>query len=143
MQPSVLFCGRDRWGKVKPGDTIEYTIYFLNAGGSNANNVRICDRIIDSQKFLSGSSIQLQKNNAIPTALTSEAGDDRATLYASSSDPAITNCNFTGIPTQDNGAIVVDVTGASNPVWTTLLGSTGPGTTDTYGFVRFTTKVNP
>jgi uncharacterized repeat protein (TIGR01451 family) len=91
-------------GKVKPGDTIEYTIYFLNAGGGNASNVRVCDRIIDSQKFLSGSSIQLQKNSATPTALTSGAGDDRATFYASSSDPAITNCNFTSTPTLDNSA---------------------------------------
>jgi uncharacterized repeat protein (TIGR01451 family)/fimbrial isopeptide formation D2 family protein len=131
-------------GKVKPGDTIEYTIYFLNAGGSNANNLRVCDRIIGSQKFLSGSSIQLRKNSATPTALTSVAGDDRATFYASSSDPAITKCNFTSTPTIDNGAIVVDVTGTTgSPTWTTLPGSTGAGTTDTYGFVRFTTKVNP
>jgi hypothetical protein len=36
-------------GKVKPGDTIEYTIYFLNAGGNNARNIRICDRIIGRQ----------------------------------------------------------------------------------------------
>jgi uncharacterized repeat protein (TIGR01451 family) len=140
---STFLRGAINGGKVKPGDTIEYTIYFLNTGGSNANNVRVCDRIIDSQKLLSGSTIQLQKNSATPTALTSVAGDDRATFYASSVDPAITNCNFTGTPTIDNGAIVVDVTGASNPTWTTLPGSTGAGTTDTYGFIRFTTKVNP
>jgi uncharacterized repeat protein (TIGR01451 family) len=141
---STFLRGAIDGGKVKPGDTIEYTIYFLNAGGSNASNLRVCDRIIDSQKFLSGSTIQLQKNSATPTALTSGAGDDRATLYSSSSDPAITNCNFTGTPTIDNGAIVVDVTGTTgNPTWITLPGSTGAGTTDTYGFVRFTTKINP
>ena len=27
----------------RPGDTVEYTIYFLNAGTAPANNVRICD----------------------------------------------------------------------------------------------------
>ncbi len=140
---STFLTGAVDGGKVKPGDTIEYTIYFLNTGSGNANNVRICDRMTGEQKFLSGSTIQLQQNRDTPTALTSSAGDDRATFYSSSSDPAITNCNFTGTPTIDNGAIVVDVTGASNPVWTKLLGSTGPGTTDTYGFVRFTTKVNP
>jgi SdrD B-like domain len=141
---SAFLQGAIDGGKVKPGDTIEYTIYFLNTGGGNANNVRVCDRIIDSQKILSGSPIQLQKNSAIPTALTSVAGDDRATFYASSADPAIVNCNFTGTPTIDNGAIVVDATGATgSPTWTTLPSSTGPGTTDTYGFVRFTTKVNP
>jgi uncharacterized repeat protein (TIGR01451 family) len=141
---STFLRGAIDGGKVKPGDTIEYTIYFLNAGGSNANNVRVCDRITGEQKFLSGSTIQLQQNSAIPTALTSIADADRATFYSSSSNPAITNCNFTGTPTIDNGAIMVDVTGATgSPTWTTLLGSTGPGTANTYGMVRFTTKVNP
>jgi uncharacterized repeat protein (TIGR01451 family) len=140
---STFLRGAIDGGKVKPGDTIEYTIYFLNAGGSNASNLRVCDRIIDSQKFLSGSTIQLQKNSTTPTLLTSVSGDDRATFYASSGDPAITNCNFTSTPTIDNGAIVVDVTGATgSPTWTTLPGSTGAGTTDTYGLIRFTTKVN-
>jgi uncharacterized repeat protein (TIGR01451 family) len=141
---STFLRGAINGGKVKPGDTIEYTIYFLNAGGGNANNVRVCDRIIDSQKILSGSPVLLQKNSATPTILTSSADTDRATFYASSSDPAITKCNFTSTPTIDNGAIVVDVTGSTgSPTWTTLPGSTGAGTTDTYGFVRFTTKVNP
>jgi uncharacterized repeat protein (TIGR01451 family) len=141
---STFLRGAIDGGKVKPGDTIEYTIYFLNAGGSNASNLRVCDRIIDSQKILSGSPVLLQKNSATPTILTSSADTDRATFYTSSSDPAITKCNFTGTPTIDNGAIVVDVTGATgSPTWTTLPGSTGAGTTDTYGFVRFTTKVNP
>jgi GEVED domain len=140
---STFLRGAIDGGKVKPGDTIEYTIYFLNAGGSSARNLRVCDRIIDSQKILSGSTIQLQKNSTTPTVLTNVAGDDRATFYSSSVDPAITNCNFTGTPTIDNGAIVVDVTGATgSPTWTTLPGSTGAGTTDTYGLVRFTTKVN-
>jgi uncharacterized repeat protein (TIGR01451 family) len=141
---STFLRGAIDGGKVKPGDTIEYTIYFLNAGGGNASNVRVCDRITGQQKFLSGSTIQLQQNSATPTTLTSIADADRATFYASSSDPAITKCNFTGTPTIDNGAIMVDVTGATgSPTWTTLLGSTGPGTTNTYGMVRFTTKVNP
>jgi uncharacterized repeat protein (TIGR01451 family) len=141
---STFLRGAIDGGKVKPGDTIEYTIYFLNAGGNNANNVRVCDRITGEQKFLSGSTIQLQQNSATPTALTSIVDADRATFYSSSSDPAITNCNFTGTPTIDNGAIVVDVTGATgSPTWTRLLGSTGPGTANTYGLLRFTTKVNP
>jgi uncharacterized repeat protein (TIGR01451 family)/fimbrial isopeptide formation D2 family protein len=141
---STFLRGAIDGGKVKPGDTIEYTIYFLNAGGGNANNVRVCDRITGEQKFLSGSTIQLQQNSATPTALTSGADADRATFYSSSSDPAITNCNFTSTPTLDNGAIVVDVTGVTgSPTWTTLPGSTGPGTANTYGMVRFTTKVNP
>jgi uncharacterized repeat protein (TIGR01451 family) len=141
---STFLRGAIDGGKVKPGDTIEYTIYFLNTGDGDATNVRVCDRIIDSQKILSGSPVLLQKNSATPTILTSSADTDRATFYTSSSDPAITKCNFTGTPTIDNGAIVVDVTGATgSPAWTTLPGSTGAGTTDTYGFVRFTTKVNP
>jgi uncharacterized repeat protein (TIGR01451 family) len=127
---------------VKPGDTIEYTIYFPNTGGSNANNVRVCDRITGEQQF-TGTTLQLQQNGAAPTILTSGPELDRATFYASSSNPAITSCNFTGTPPIENGAIVVDVTGATgSPAWTTLPSSTGAGTTDTYGLIRFTTKVN-
>jgi uncharacterized repeat protein (TIGR01451 family) len=128
-------------GEAKPGDTIEYTIYFLNAGNSDANGVRICDRILGVQQ-LNGTTIELQQNNTSPTSLTSVADGDRATFYPISS--AATNCNFSSSPTTDNGAVVVDVTGVTGtPPWSVLTGSTGQGTPDSYGFVRFTTQVNP
>jgi Surface adhesin CshA non-repetitive domain 2/GEVED domain len=127
-------------GKVKPGDTIEYTIYFLNAGNADASGVRICDRILGVQQ-LNGTAIELQQNTS-PTSLTSAADGDRATFYPISS--AAANCNFTNSPTADNGAVVVDVTGATGtPTWSVLTGSTGQSTPNSYGFIRFTTRVNP
>jgi hypothetical protein len=128
-------------GEAKPGDTIEYTIYFLNAGNVDASGVRICDRILGVQQ-LNGTTIELQQNNTSPTSLTSAVDGDRATFYPISS--AATNCNFTNSPTADNGAVVVDVTGATGtPIWSVLTGSTGQSTPNSYGFIRFTTQVNP
>ncbi|WP_236142159.1 hypothetical protein [Nostoc sp. CMAA1605] len=33
-------------GTVKPGDELEYTIYFLSNGQNNATNVRLCDLVL-------------------------------------------------------------------------------------------------
>jgi uncharacterized repeat protein (TIGR01451 family) len=140
---STFLRGEINAGNVKPGDIIEYTIYFLNAGGGNATGVRLCDRITGEQKF-SGTTIPFQQNNAAPIVLTSAAADDRATFYATSSS-APAGCNFENTPPIDNGAVVVDVTGAAvSPPWTSLLGSFGAaGTTNSYGFFRFNTQINP
>jgi uncharacterized repeat protein (TIGR01451 family) len=139
---STFLRGEIDAGKVKPGDVIEYTIYFLNAGGFNATGVRLCDRITGAQKF-TGTTIQLQQNNVAPTVLTSAAVDDRATFYATSSS-APAGCNFNNTPPTDSGAVVVDVTGATgSPIWTNLAGAFGAGTTNSYGFFRFNTQINP
>jgi uncharacterized repeat protein (TIGR01451 family) len=140
---STFLRGKINAGTVNPGDTVEYTIYFINSGGYDATNTKVCSRIIDAQQF-TGTTIQLQQNNAAPTPLTSIAGDDRATFYASSADPAITNCNFKNMPVLDNGAVVVNATGVTGgPSWSTLAGSNVPATNNAYGFIRYTTTVNP
>jgi uncharacterized repeat protein (TIGR01451 family) len=152
-------------GKVKPRDTIEYTIYFLNAGFANARNVRICDRLTSSQTFVSGAygtnkDIQLHKGDGVFTTWSSASvsnltsvfdespgSGDRAQLFPSSSS-APSTCNVQPVApgVADRGTLMVDVTGMGNlnqPDWNFLSGSNGPGTANSYGFIRFTTKVNP
>ena len=135
-------------GKVKPGDEIEYTIYFLNAGGTNANTVRICDRLSGSQDFKFNSygasaDLQLQLGTSSVLDLTSanDAADRAQLISAGGAVPA--NCYLKAV--NDNGTLMLDVTGTTGvPALTTMPGSTAPGTpNNSYGFFRFVTKVKP
>jgi uncharacterized repeat protein (TIGR01451 family) len=143
---STFLKGAIDGGTVKPGDEIEYTIYFLNSGEASAKTVRICDRIIGEQT-LSGNTIELHQgdgtsNYTTISNLTTAADGDRATYYSDINSITGASCNFKTNPTENNGAIVVDVDGSSNPGWTKVVGSTAPGTANSYGFIRFKTKVN-
>ncbi|MEH1842151.1 MAG: hypothetical protein V7L20_26325 [Nostoc sp.] len=135
-------------GKVKPGDEIEYTIYFLNAGTSNANTVRVCDRISANQNFKVGAygtskDVQLQLGTSTVLDLTSanDAADRTQLISAGGTVPA--NCYLKAA--NDNGTLVIDITGNTGvPNLTTMPGSTGQGSpNDSYGFFRFVTKVKP
>ncbi|MEH2244093.1 beta strand repeat-containing protein [Nostoc sp.] len=146
-KPNYLLGAIDA-GKVKPGDEIEYTIYFLNAGSTNANSVRVCDRISANQNFKASAygiskDIQLQLGTSTVLDLTSASDtNDRAQLIsAGGSVPA--NCYLKAA--NDNGTLVIDVTGNTGvPNLTTMPGSTGQGSpNDSYGFLRFITKVKP
>jgi uncharacterized repeat protein (TIGR01451 family) len=150
--PANFLKGELNAGLVKPGDTIEYTVYFMNAQGSDAQNLQICDRVIGSQTFQTAtygtSDLELQMGNSAPAGLTG-ANDtsDRAQFVADSST-APTSCNLPALPSgqADNGTIVIGVTGTGSsvqPDWTTLPGASAAGNpTTSYGFIRFTTKVN-
>jgi uncharacterized repeat protein (TIGR01451 family) len=139
-------------GNVKPGDKIEYTIYFLSAGADEATNVLFCDRVPSNVTFISaafnsdtpkssGSAnesrgvLALINGNPsdIPTSYTNVADGDAVRYFPAGSDPTKVkdyekiNC---GGP-NDNGAVVVNLgnlpkaTAPANP-------SRG-----SYGFVRF------
>lgn len=121
-------------GKVKPDDTIEYTIYFLNNQGSDAKNVKICDRIRGDQTYVPG-SLYLKLGDSTEVSLP-----DSGNTYAST-DAMPTGCNSdaaTTITGSDNGGIAISpgiipgVTAVSGGV-TTPSGS--------YGYFRFKTKV--
>ncbi|WP_299415948.1 proprotein convertase P-domain-containing protein [Acaryochloris sp. IP29b_bin.148] len=146
--PSNYLVGETDAGRVKPGDEIEYTVYFLNAGTANADAVRICDRLQTNQAFKPeaygvGADVQLQLGTSTIQTLTA-ANDavDRTELITTGTVPA--TCNITGINT--NGTLQVDITGAAGtgiPSLTTLPGSTGQGQpNNAYGFFRFTTTVD-
>jgi hypothetical protein len=125
--------------KVKPGDEIEYTIYYLNAGENKAA-ARVCDRLNPNLTFQpdfdasnTGKGIGFKPGTTGITYLTNIGTDtDKGQL----TDASITSCNL-----PSNGGtqvIAVDVGDATTP----LLGSTGAGTpTSSYGYIRFKTTV--
>jgi uncharacterized repeat protein (TIGR01451 family) len=143
---STFIKGAINGGKAQPGDTIEYTIYFLNAGGNKANNVTICDRITPNQSFqlntyAPNQGIQFQIGTNAALDLTNlEDANDRGQFIAAN-DPVPSGCNLQG--SNDYGTMAINVTGASGvPTLATLPGSTGSGIpNESYGFLRFTTKV--
>jgi uncharacterized repeat protein (TIGR01451 family) len=138
-------------GKVKPGDTIEYTIYFLNAGTLPAPDVRICDRLTPNQIFQpdtysAGSGIQLQLGSSPAQNLTNAADASDRTQFIAAPTAAPTTCNLIS-PGNDDGVVLVDVTGNTGTGWPTLTalpGTTGAGTpNDSFGYIRFVTRVKP
>lgn len=150
MWKSNYLLGAIDAGKVKPGDEIEYTVYFLNPGGANANNVRLCDRISANQDFKvdaygTSNDMQLQLGTSTVLNLTRAADTSDRAQFISASGTVPTNCNLKA--TNDNGTLVIDVTGSANtgvPTLTALPGSTAQATpNDSYGYFRFITKVKP
>lgn len=141
-------------GIVKPGDEVEYTIYFLSTGSQNATNVKICDLIPANTTFVSTTfnglmptegglsesdrAIALALNSTslptVPTVyLTNAADTDRGQFFPPGT-PLPTTCSGSN----SNGSVVVNVVTMPN----TLPPATAPGTPfNSYGFIRFRTKV--
>ncbi len=132
-------------GKVKPGDEIEYTIYYLNSGSYKATQARICDQLdgnlsfqtnFDATRVNTGIGL-VQGNTAIQYLTNIGTDSDKGQLTT----PALaTSCNL-GANAGSNlssDVIVVDVGNVTSP----LTGSTGAGTPITsYGYIRFKAKV--
>jgi uncharacterized repeat protein (TIGR01451 family) len=144
--PSGYLVGQTDAGTVRPGDTIEYTVYFMNNQGADATKIKICDPIRGGQEYVPN-SIKLRMGNAsLDTDLTDLAdGVDRANFYGKGNTP--TDCNAGAITSSaaDQGGVVIGITGDSTtnqPVLGGLPGATGVATPSTYyGLFRFTTKV--
>ena len=139
---STYIKGAINGGIVKPGDEIEYTIYFLNAGG-NANTVRICDLLTPHQNYRAG-SMQLQLGASSSTSLTDIQDSTDRGEFVIPTNPLPTNCNLSTPSTNSNGVVVIDITGTNSPVLPQLLESTAPGTpNESYGFIRFKANFVP
>ena len=150
--PSGFLLGAYDAGPIKPGDIVEYTVYFMNSNGSDAANVRFCDRLVGVQQFVSdaygaGQDIEYKLGTNPVQYLTqaSATSVDRAELNPSTG--TITGCPAPTISGTNNGTVVLDVTGSGSSgqqSLTTLPGATAQGTpTNSYGYFRFKTKVNP
>jgi uncharacterized repeat protein (TIGR01451 family) len=117
--------------KVKPGDEIEYTIYYLNGGRNAATPVRVCDILNPDLKFsVQGTSgIGIAKGGAAMTMLTNASGDDKGQLTT----PALaTNCSLPN--NSGSEVVVVDVGYTGTP----LSGGLSSGfPTTSYGYIRF------
>jgi uncharacterized repeat protein (TIGR01451 family) len=131
-------------GIVKPGDQVEYTIYFLSSGDSPVKSVLVCDLVPANSSFnpstfngltptdggLPGADSGMALTiGSTTTYLTNVKDSDRGEFFAGGTTPA-TTCS--GANT--NGAVVVNIVQGSN----TLANATAPGTpTNSYGLVRF------
>lgn len=147
--PNNYLTGAFSAGLVRPGDEIEYTIYFLNAGGRPAFDVTICDRLQPFQTFqpVSFSSngdaeFQLGTSAVIPLTAANDSSD-RA-LYAVPNTAIPSECNLAG--PNGNGTFVLNLTGSAGtgmPNLPSFPHSTGAGTpNDSYGLFRFRTTVD-
>jgi hypothetical protein len=158
---STFLIGGTNGGQTKPGDEVEYTIYFLSAGSSPAHSAQLCDRVPTSQTFaanafsaepdapsggVGASRGILVQYNGQTLSYTNDADGDTAAFYPPGTPlPAVCGGVLTDNPT---GAVVVNLgTGATSNGSTNLGGSipnaTAPGTPATsFGFVRFRVKVN-
>ncbi|MBE9210714.1 lamin tail domain-containing protein [Nostoc sp. LEGE 06077] len=149
--PSSYLRGKINATGVKPGDEVEYTIYFLSNGSSSVTNVKFCDLIPGNTTFIptafngqtpndggSGGNqgIAMAIGSTTPTVYFSNAADsDRGTFYTANDSSTPTSCG-----SNTNGAVAVNVTNSS---LTSLPAATGQGTpTNSYGFIRFRVKIN-
>ncbi|MBE9129020.1 MULTISPECIES: DUF11 domain-containing protein [unclassified Coleofasciculus] len=140
---------------VKPGDEIEYTIYFLSTGSKNATNVQICDLIPANTTFVSTAFNSLtptegglpESDRGIALALNSTSLPANPTVYLSNTADTDRGQFFaqgTLLPatcssSNNNGAVIVNVVTLPN----TLPYATGKGTPyNSYGFIRFRARVN-
>ena len=142
---------------VKPGDEVEYTIYFLSNGDEATTNVKICDVIPDNMNFVSNSYdndfgialLNSSASGATATNLSNFDDTDEGTFIAPGiapptvGDPAVNLCRKVdsagdivpvGAAENINGAIVVEID--------SLPEATSPGTpANSYGFIRFRAEV--
>jgi uncharacterized repeat protein (TIGR01451 family) len=159
---NVYLRGAINGGEIRTGDEVEYTIYFLNDGAINAQNVTLCDVIPDNMTYVP-SSMSLFLDNTAPldsptspnagtylTALTSpnslsdSVGDgDLGAYYAPGILPQPNNLcrrgatNITTAAENTTGAVVIKVVDNTTTP-NNIAASTAPGTpSNSYGFIRF------
>ena len=148
--PANYLVGAIDGGAVKPSDELEYTVYFLNAGNADASDVRLCDRLLPKQAFITnaygaGIDVELQLGTSAVVGLTAANDASDRTEFIAPSSPVPTTCNLQGV--NDDGTLIVDLTGAAgtgNPALTNVPASTGSGApNNAYGFFRFRTRITP
>jgi len=149
--------------EASPGDTVEYTIYFLNTGNGPATNVKICDRLSPYLTYIPTTygiapdyGIRLVFGNGSDTRNLTGANDGDLGQLVGAGVGLTGTCKFlndqgTSTPADDtvddlgavqnvNGVVLVTPTGGSSP--SQLEASTGAGTPNTsYGYIRFRATV--
>lgn len=149
--PANYLRGLINAGTVKPGDELEYTIYFLSNGLGYATNVKFCDLVPTNVNFIANAfngmtpndgglpgadqGIALAIGSTTPTAYLSNVADsDRGRLYIANDSATPSYCGL-----NTNGAVMVNITAPSLPNLAPAKGSGTPA--NSYGFVRFRAKV--
>ncbi|MEM6590861.1 MAG: SdrD B-like domain-containing protein, partial [Cyanobacteria bacterium P01_C01_bin.73] len=144
--PANFLAGTVDGGETRPGDEIEYTIYFISNGDRAAESVAFCDLVPEYTTMVStafNAAPATQDNGGIPGAdrgivlglgsdefsMTNVADGDRG-VYVQPGDPTGLDC---GGP-NSNGAVVVFIGDIPNA-------SGNPNPNTSYGFVRFRARV--
>ncbi|MBC7826078.1 MAG: DUF11 domain-containing protein, partial [Candidatus Parcubacteria bacterium] len=113
----------------KPGDEVEYTIYFLSDGGKDASNVSLCDFVPANTTYVPG-SLQLSLSGTLTAVPDSPALGSG--FYPNSTPVFPASCMGVN---NSRGAAVVSVGSAPK--------ATASGApTNSYGFFRFRAKVD-
>ncbi|KAM3109723.1 hypothetical protein [Phormidesmis sp. 146-33] len=147
---TTLLVGGINGGTIRPGDELEYTIYFLSSGDTPAKSVLFCDRIPNNVTFLptafnsfgdeatgglpgSDRGILWQQTGATES-LTNVSDGDAAQYFPPGADPTVVYSKVNCGGANTNGAVVVNLGNLPN--------ATSPGIpAGSYGFVRFRGKV--
>ena len=129
--PANYLQGSFAGSKAEPGQTVDYTVYFLSDGNSPVTQVKLCDLVPNNTTYVAG-SLRLSQGGSAPAALTDAAGDNDGGESFDSAAAVTAPC--AGV--NNNGGVRVNVPG-------TLANATGPGTpASSYGFIQFTVRVN-
>jgi uncharacterized repeat protein (TIGR01451 family) len=145
--PNTFLLGGINGGSIKPGDELEYTIYFLSTGEVEAKNVLFCDRVPEDVSYIfnsfgGSSSLGLTGTEAgmqmlwdgVTSNLTNVPDADVGQYFAPGIDPTATYPNINCRGANTNGAVVVNLGNLPN--------ATAPGIpTKSYGFIRFRGRV--
>jgi uncharacterized repeat protein (TIGR01451 family) len=154
--PNTFLTGAIDGGQIKPNDIVEYTIYFLSAGDTGAQNVLFCDRVPNNVTFIPTTFNSLPNPNATNsdrgiavdfggslTTYTNVGDIDLAEYFPPGIEPnskaAYSNIscgkdsNNQPLPNQ-NGAVVVRLGTIQNA---TSVGQPA----SSHGFVRFRARV--
>ena len=143
-------CNSGAVSGAKPGDLVEYTIYFLSNGSDNVKNVQLCDRIPTNTTFelntygtdngvLFGwdNTLAALPNPADSTVAGNKVAINNASAFVAAAPLPITPTNPCNGASNPNGAVLFNI-GAS----TIVPAATGTGTPiNSYGFIRFKVKV--
>jgi uncharacterized repeat protein (TIGR01451 family) len=137
-------------GNIKPGDEIEYTIYYLSAGDATASKVLICDRIPENVTFMptAFNSFAPKNSSGLPggdrgivwqyngatESLTNVSDNDTAEYLSPGIDPVTKYPGIKCDGNNTNGVVVVNLGNLPNAI--------APGTPiNSYGFIRFRGRV--
>jgi trimeric autotransporter adhesin len=149
--PSTFLLGGTDGGTTQPNSEMDYTIYFLSDGDTEARNVVLCDLIPANQTFVpTAFNSTSQINGGLPgidrgilvftnntTLLYTNVADGDKGRYYAPGEPLPNACKKASadpVPTNTNGAIVVNLGNVRNA-------STAGSPADSYGFVRFRVRV--
>ena len=114
----------------EPSEEVDYTIYFLSDGNSEAANVRLCDLVPENTTYVDG-SLELSQGGGAAVALTAANDGDAGEAIAPGA-ATVAPCQGTNT----DGGVYVTIPG-------NLPNATAPGTpTGSYGYIRFSVTVD-